>query len=133
MIRHEIPTHLDVEDTLLGPLTTRDALYVLVGVSAAYGIGTNPALPSALRLALAGIIALGALLFALVKIQGRPFEEWLFATLVYLGQPKRSVWKLHVHPYDSAHPGADVHWHSYQPRLRWRTLVANTGHAPHSH
>lgn len=44
MQRHEIPTHLEVEDRILGPLTTRDALYLLVGAAAVYWLGTEASL-----------------------------------------------------------------------------------------
>ena len=129
MTRHEIPTHLDVEDKILGPLTSKDAITLLVGASAAYGIGTSPTLPSPTRLALAGVIALVALLFALLKIRGRPLEEWLLATLVYLGQPRRSVWKPCVSDVAECHPTSRPGWYPYRPSPRWLRMARHDVYA----
>jgi hypothetical protein len=124
MTRHEIPTHLDVEDKLLGPLTTREALYLLVGASAAYGIWTNAALPSWARTALAGAVSLVALLFALVKIGGRPFEGWLWSGLVYAGLPKRTIWRSPAGRIAQVHRAPGVRRRPYRLRMRWRTRPA---------
>jgi hypothetical protein len=120
MARHEIPTHLDVEDKILGPLTTRDALYLLVGASAAYGIGTQTTLASWLRTALAGAVSVIALLFALVKIRGRPLEAWLFSGLAYTILPKRTVWTPRAARSARVHQSPGVRRRPYQLRMRWR-------------
>ena len=133
MARHEIPTHLDVEDKILGPLTSKDAVTLLVGASVAYGVGTSQTLPSPTRLELAGVITLDARLFALLKIQGRPLEEWLLATLVYLGQPRRSVWKPRVSDVAKPHPTTRPGWYPYRPTPHWQRMASNGGCARRAH
>src|SRR5579859_5925156 len=93
MTRHEIPTHLEVEDHLLGPLTTKDAMYLLVGAAAVYGVWTSAALPIALRSLLAGGAAAAAILFALVKLGGRPMDAWLCSGLAFTATAKRALWR----------------------------------------
>jgi hypothetical protein len=119
MARHEIPTHLEVEDKLLGPLTSRDALVALVGASAAYGLATSPALPEGIRLGLAAAVALVALTFALVKVRGRPLEGWLFAGLVYLGLARRAVWTAPTSAESKTKRTPDRRRTSYPLRVRW--------------
>ena len=36
VLHHEVPTHLNVEDTLLGPLTPRQLVRLAAGLSLAY-------------------------------------------------------------------------------------------------
>ena len=57
--RHELPTHLGVEDHILGNLSMRQLLLLLSGLAAAYAAWTQlPALPLAVRATLAAIWAL---------------------------------------------------------------------------
>jgi hypothetical protein len=128
MTVHEIPTHLDVEDRLLGPLTTRDALYLLVGASAAYGIWTTTSLPTWARSTLAGITSLGALLCALVKIQGRPLDAWLGAGLVYLGLAKRTAWRSRSVRSGRIHRAPGTRARPYRLRMRWRVPPTMSHH-----
>lgn len=102
MQRHEIPTHLEVEDKILGTLTVRQLLFLAVGLSLSYGLWgllqqltahPDRHLPLAAQLALAAIPALCALVLALVQPGGRPLEEWLLAIARYAGQPKVCVWR----------------------------------------
>jgi hypothetical protein len=101
MQRHEIPTHLEVEDKILGTLTVRQLLFLAVGLSLSYGLwgllhqlAVSPGhhLPIVAQLALAAIPALCALVLALAQPGGRPLEEWLLALARYAGQPKVCVW-----------------------------------------
>ena len=53
--RHEIPTHLDVEDRLLFGLPARRALALLSSLAVAFSLWHQvPALPETVRAALAG-------------------------------------------------------------------------------
>jgi hypothetical protein len=121
MARHEIPTHLEVEDKLLGPLTARDALVVLVGASAAYGVAENPALSGEARLLIALAVSVVSLAFALVKVRGRPLEGWLLAGLAYIANPRRSTWapRPPEAPVGASASTADTR--RYHLRVRWRT------------
>jgi hypothetical protein len=102
MQRHEIPTHLEVEDKILGTLTVRQLLFLAVGLSLSYGLwgllhqlaaSPDRHLPLVAQLALAALPALCTLVLALVQPGGRPLEEWLLAIMRYAGQPKVCVWR----------------------------------------
>ena len=40
-MRHEIPTHLEVQDRFIGNLTTRQLLFLGIGAAVGYGAWTN--------------------------------------------------------------------------------------------
>jgi hypothetical protein len=120
MQRHEIPTHLEVEDKLLGPLTARDALALLVGASAAYGLWSSTWLPSWTRSTLAGVVSVVALAFALVKIEGRPLEGWLFAGLTYAGSARRVRWARRSARSTRVQTASTARVRHYRLRVRWR-------------
>ena len=62
---HEMPTHLNVEDTLLGPLTPGQLARLAGGLSLAYITWDQlTVLPDALRAALAGLLVLVGVLVA---------------------------------------------------------------------
>lgn len=106
MQRHEIPTHLEVEDKILGTLTVRQLLFLAVGLSLSYGLwgllhqlAVSPghhlplAMPLVAQIALAAIPALCTLVLALAQPGGRPLEEWLLAIARYASQPKVCIWR----------------------------------------
>ena len=102
MQRHEIPTHLEVEDKILGTLTVRQLLFLAVGLSLSYGLwgllhqlAVSPGhhQPVVAQLALAAVPALCMLVLALAQPGGRPLEEWLLAIARYAGQPKVCIWR----------------------------------------
>ena len=102
MQRHEIPTHLEVEDKILGTLTVRQLLFLAVGLSLSYGLwgllhqlAVSPGhhLPIVAQIALAAFPALCTLVLALAQPGGRPLEEWLLAIARYAGQPKVCIWR----------------------------------------
>ena len=108
--RHEIPTHLEVEDRILFGLTLRQGIVVLVGLSIGYslyaqlgnlpwpddgaGAGGHP--PLALRVAVALLPALLTLAVAVVQPAGRPLEEWLVALARYAALPKQYIWRPRI-------------------------------------
>ena len=92
--RHEIPTHLAVEDRVLLGLTLRQVMFLMAGCAAAYGLwGQWPHLPLAPRCALAAVCLALAAAVALCRPGGRALEEWGVATVRYAMLPKRAVWR----------------------------------------
>jgi len=91
--RHEIPTHLGVEDRAFYGLSVRQVMYLTGGFSLGYSLWTQwgDALPE-LRIAMAVTCALVAIILALVRPAGRGFEEWAFVVLRYLVIPHRARW-----------------------------------------
>src|SRR5262245_21926839 len=94
-LRHELPTHLNVEDRAIWGLSVRQLSYLVGGVSAAYGLWTDQAaLPDELRAALALLAFLTAAAFALVRPRGRALEEWAGAALHHALGARRALWRV---------------------------------------
>ena len=91
---YELPTHLQVEDTLLAGLTARQLVRLMLGASLAYGLWDQAVwLPDEVRLPLAIALAILGVLVALVQPAGRPLDQWLLAGLLFVALPRRLVWR----------------------------------------
>ncbi len=91
---YELPTHLQVEDALIAGLTARQLLRLMIGASLAYGVWDQMVwLPPEVRLALAAVLAVIGILFALLRPGGRPLDQWLLAGLLFVVVPRRLVWR----------------------------------------
>lgn len=90
--RHEIPTHLNVEDKAFYGLSVRQVMYLTVGAASGYGLWNQwEALPVGLRLGVALACFLLAAAVALIRPHGRGLEEWAFVALHYAAVPKVCV------------------------------------------
>lgn len=118
--RHEIPTHLNVEDKAFYGFSARQVMYLIVGLSGGYSFWTQwPALAVPIRVTLIALWLVGALILALVRPHGRGLDEWAFVGLHYLAAPKASVWRPCVE--ESENGGApDRAWEELSPRLAWQ-------------
>jgi hypothetical protein len=91
---YELPTHLQVEDTLILGLTARQLVRLMLGASLAYGLWDQAVwLPDEVRLPLAIVLAILGVLVALVQPAGRPLDQWLLAGLLFVVLPRRLVWR----------------------------------------
>jgi hypothetical protein len=105
LARHEIPTHLTVEDRVALGLSLRQVLYLLVGLAGAYGAWNQwDALPDGARAALAATCLLVAAAVALCRPGHRGLDEWVIALLRYTTVPKRAVWRARI----AAEPGTEA-------------------------
>lgn len=93
MQRHEIPTHLGVEDRAFLGLTMRQLMTAAVGLAMAYGAFTELPLPLVIRWAIAALLLVAVGLLTLWQPAGRPLEEWVFVLLRYGTQPRVAVWR----------------------------------------
>jgi len=91
--RHEIPTHLNVEDKAFAGLTMRQLMTAAVGLGLAYGMASEPPLPMAVRFTVAGVVLVLVALLALWRPAGRPLEDWAFVLLRYWAVPHVAVWR----------------------------------------
>lgn len=118
--RHEIPTHLNVEDRAFYGLTVRQVMYLTVGAASGYGLWNQwPALPVGLRLGLAVACFLLAVAVALVRPHGRGLEEWAFVALHYAAVPKVCTWRPRE-PDPARWRPSGGRWEELAPRLAWR-------------
>ena len=117
-LRHEVPTHLGVEDRVFAGLSMRQVLLVVSGLSAAYGLWSQwPDLPSGMRMLLAGACATVALAIALCRPAGRGLEEWALLALRHAVAPKALLWRPRDVDLGPDHDGPG--WTDYRPVVGW--------------
>jgi len=93
-LRHEIPTHLNVEDRALFGLSMRQVMIVMSGASASYALWSQwPDLATSVRVALAASCFVAAVVLALIRPARRSIDEWAFVAVRYLASPRVSVWR----------------------------------------
>lgn len=91
-----VPQFLDVEDKVIGPITVRQFIILLVSgglVFLAYKVSDFT-----LFLLWLVVIAVLTILFAFIKINGRPVHFLLLNILQTLKRPHLSVWDKHLTP-----------------------------------
>jgi hypothetical protein len=93
MNRHEIPTHLNVEDKAFAGLTMRQLMTAAVGLGLAYGVASELPLPMLVRLVVAGVVMIAVAVMAIWRPAGRPMEDWAFVLLRYWAVPRVAVWR----------------------------------------
>lgn len=93
MNRHEIPTHLNVEDKAFAGLTMRQLMTAAVGLGLAYSAASELPLPIPVRLMAAGVVLIAVALLALWRPAERPLEDWAFVLLRYWALPRLAVWR----------------------------------------
>ncbi len=120
--RHEIPTHLNVEDKAFFGLSVRQLMEVIVGLSTSSWLWNQwPDLAPSLRLGLAGACLVIAAALALVRPAGRALEEWVFVVLHYALTPKASVW-CPCEPDELVSQASAADWAEIAPQLVWREV-----------
>lgn len=117
---YEVPTHLNVEDTLLFGLTPRQLLRISVGASVAYFLwDQSAALADGVRGGLAIAFVLFGLLFGLLQPCGRPLDQWLLAALLFSALPRRRVWRLLDRRPRNEHTDDTADWAELSPTPEW--------------
>ena len=123
---HEVPNHLNVQDTLFLGLTARQVATFMAFASPAYGVWEQAGdLPLLLRGGLALALALLGLVFALVRGKGRTLDEWLFAMLAYSLQARRMTWQRTLD--ETPDPTASAGWAELDPELGWIPAAVHPG------
>src|SRR5205823_5383473 len=81
---HEVPNHLNVQDTLFLGLSARQVATFMAFASPAYGIWDQlTIMPVAARSALTALVVLAGLAFTFIQPGGRALEEWAFAIFAF--------------------------------------------------
>lgn len=117
MNRHEIPTHLNVEDKAIAGLTMRQLMTLAMGLGLAYGASHQLPLPLPLSIAAAVVILTAVAVVTLWRPAGRPAEDWAFILLRYWAVPRIAVWR--VRRLDSAHRRKDQSYEVVLPETDW--------------
>jgi PrgI family protein len=96
----KVPIHMNMPDKVVFGLTARQLLILLIGCSAGYDLYLQLHVLSVyvvagmiVRIAIASIPVVIALVLALLSIEGRPLEIWLFVLIRYWQHPQLYVWR----------------------------------------
>ncbi len=98
MQQFNVPQFLDVESKIIGPLTTRQFLIMLVAFilgAAAYKI-----FDFSLFLIIASILFVLMIAFAFIKINGRPFHLFVLNMIQTISRPNTRVWNKNFGYFD---------------------------------
>lgn len=94
MQRHEVPTHLNIEDKAFAGLTMRQLMVAVVGLALAYSAMSEAPLPLAVRLAAGATVLLMTAAVSFWQPAGRSLEDWAFVLLRYISIPRVVVWRV---------------------------------------
>lgn len=93
-MQFQVPQFIEHESKLIGPLTIRQALFIVIPSGAAFviylAIGKTNYL---LFLSSAILLIGGGVAFAFIKIQGRPLSHVLINFLKHITKPQRYFWQ----------------------------------------
>lgn len=118
--RHEIPTHLGIEDKAFYGLTVRQVMELTVGAAGGYSLWNQwPGLALPVRACLVAVPVVLAVTFALLRPADRPLDEWIFVALHHLALPKHSVWRV-PEPDAAAWISGEPNWEELRPDLAWK-------------
>jgi hypothetical protein len=121
---HEVPNHINVEDRLLLGLNARQVATFMAFASPAYGVWDQLTLaPLALRGALAALLLVAGVIFALVQPGNRPLEEWMFALLAYSTNPRTLRWRREEPEWRDWRTEGPNGWADLSPWLRSSHLM----------
>lgn len=94
MQRHEVPTHLNIEDKAFAGLTMRQLMVAIIGLAIAYSVMSEAPLPLALRLGAGATVLLVTAAVSFWQPAGRSLEDWAFVLLRYVSLPRVVVWRV---------------------------------------
>lgn len=94
-----VPQFIDVEDKILGPLAVRQFIIILGGIGlivGAYQLVYKLANQFGIFILSAFGILIGLVAFAFIKVNGRPFHQFLLNVLQSLKNPRMRLWNNEV-------------------------------------
>jgi len=92
--RHEVPTHLNIEDKAFAGLTMRQLMVAIIGLALAYSAMSEAPLPLVVRLAAGAAVLLMTAAVSFWQPAGRSLEDWAFVLLRYISVPRVVVWRV---------------------------------------
>ena len=91
-MQYSVPQFIEVEDKIIGPLTIKQFLYILGGVGVLFVVWILA--PSIQVFLVPAVPILGLFLaLAFYKVNGRPFVNFLQASVKYFIHPKVRLWQ----------------------------------------
>ena len=106
--RHEVPTHIDVNEQVIYGLTSRQLMTAVVGCALIAALIVHAPLPPAARLGVAGALGLVVVVFVLWRPGQRSCGDWLLVAARYHARPRVAVWRRAVLPAPAAREVREV-------------------------
>ena len=88
----KVPQHLELEDVLAWGLGATDLLHLVVGGLVAWWLYLALPAPFAIRVVLAGLVALAACSLALARFSDQPLRAWLLILVAYVSRPRQRLY-----------------------------------------
>lgn len=98
MQRHEVPTHLNIEDKAFAGLTMRQLMVAIIGLGLAYAAMSEAPLPLPFRLGAGAAVLAVTAIVSFWQPAGRSVEDWSFVLLRYVSTPRIVVWRVRTSP-----------------------------------
>jgi hypothetical protein len=89
-LKFKVPQNIDIQDRILGPLTMVQFIYAVVGFGVSYIIFN--AIPKPFSYFLIAPIVIFVILLDFVKINERPFLDFLTSAITFFMSPKQRFW-----------------------------------------
>jgi hypothetical protein len=133
MQQFTVPQFIDVESKIIGPVTTRQFL-IFLGAAVIIALSYR-LFDFSMFLLIAIIIGIIAVVFAFVKINGRPFHFFVLNLVQTIGRPHTRVWhkidsgnpiEAPMPPIDSKVKGQSTKEHFRQSKLAELSLIVDT-------
>ena len=90
-MRYKVPQNIDMQDRILGPLTMVQFIYAVVGGGFCYAIYMSP-IPKPFSYIIIVPVALLVIALDFLKINERPFLDFLLSIVEYNGAPRQRLW-----------------------------------------
>ena len=118
-IVYEVPTHLNVSDTIVFGLGAHQLVRVAAGGSLAYLVWDQAsALAPEVRAVVGCLLIVASAACALIQPGGRPLDRWALAGLLYALAPRRYAWRR-AEAMSRVTAGNGSDWASSSPELDW--------------
>ncbi|MBI1961014.1 MAG: PrgI family protein [Candidatus Liptonbacteria bacterium] len=94
-MRYQVPQFIEAEDTLIGPLTLKQFIYIALGVGVAFGFFFI--LKFWVWVVFVAIIGTISVSLAFVTFNGRPLATVLLFAMSYYWSPRFYLWRTEAH------------------------------------
>ena len=113
MLQFKVPQNIDMQDRILGPLTMVQFIYAVIGGGVCYAIYSTIPKPFSYILVLP--IALFVLAMIFLKVNERPFLDFLISLFYFTTMPKSRIW------HHDANSSLSVE--IYQPKITQQNIT----------
>jgi hypothetical protein len=130
-IVYEVPTHLNVSDTIVFGLGAHQLVRIAAGGSLGYLVWDQaPALAPEVQAVVACLLIAAAAACALLQPGDRPLDHWVLAGLLYLASPRRYAWRRALATARVAMRDRSD-WANSSPELDWAARPIPDGSTGH--